>query len=244
MRIRKVIVIVACVLCVLTCVTAFAESSSEQDQVYTALIMDEADILTDQAAIMEMMEYVSQYSNVMLYTTDDNPKSVEYLGDKLAQEYFGLAPSVIFIIDMDNREICITAANDAQSAISTSVANTITDNVYSYASDEDYDQCAITAFKQIHAKFRNENIPEPMRYIGNAFLAIMIGVGAASVLARMMSRIRFKKDEGITVDTECQAPMSTIISVTKSSRSSGGSGGSGGGRSSGGFSSSSGSHKF
>ena len=66
--------------------------------------------------------------------------------------------------------------NGAVSKIITNAySNTITDNIYRYASDGDYYGCASAAFSQIYTVLRGGKIAQPMRYISAALLALVIG---------------------------------------------------------------------
>ena len=75
---------------------------------------------------------------------------------------------------MDNRELCLISNGDISKAITNSYADTITDNVYSYASDGDYYRCALKVFQQVHALLTGHKIMQPMKYISNALLALIL----------------------------------------------------------------------
>ncbi len=227
---KRMILVVLCLLMTLI-VPAFADESCSND--YTVFMMDNAELFDNEEKITETMEYVAEYTNVLCYTTDSNPSSTKSLAKTLANDYFGFEGGVVFLIDMENRYIYIYAHNEAYDVITPTVAETITDNVYEYASDALYDDCAMEAFSQMYRKFSGKRIPEPMRYIGNAFLAVMIGVGVAAVWACYSSRIQAVSVIGKDVRVKLYDTERIVLDVKKTRRSSGSSGG-GSGRSGGG----------
>ena len=228
----------AFILCLLLACTCFA-FAAEHDYVnektnHWAHIEDYAGLFEDEDSILSKMEYVTDYASILVYTTDNNPNTTSAMAKSLAQDKFGKGSGVVFLIDMDNRYVYIHAHNNAYDVISERVSNTITDNVYDYASDKRYDDCAKVAVEQIYMKLSGKRIPEPMRYIGNFFLAIMIGIGLTSVLACYSSRIQVSGKTTKDVDVKITDKQRDIIDVKRVYRSSSSSSGGGGSRSSGG----------
>ena len=142
--------------------------------------------------------------------------------------------------------------------ITKSYANTITDNVYTFASDEEYFDCANTAFEQINTLLEGRAIAQPMKYISNALLAIVLALLINYFVVMFVSRGRKPSNaqllDGIYSKVEIHNPRMDLTNQTKryspqssgssgsTSRSSGGgfSGGGGGGGSRGGG----GGHRF
>ncbi len=240
---RKIAAILM-LLCTICTIQAFAAPLSQDaerqyvnDNGYNAYIADNAELFDDIGAVLDSMKPITEYTNVLLCTVEDNDTSAARLAERLAESRFRTDEGVVFLIDMDNRELYIYAHNEAYDVITSKVAYTITDNVYRHASNEEYDKCVIKAFEQIYRVFKGERIPESMRYIGNAFLAIMLGISACTMFACYSSRVKVKAGSDILVKTTCDNPNSILINVTRtrhSSSSGGGGGGGGGGGSSGG----------
>ena len=156
----------------------YASAFENGETGYQALIVDEADLLSssEEADLLEEMEGITGYTNIAFVSVDENYSSTENLAMRLNEEYFGNESGIVFIIDMDNRYIWIDSMCGARKTITDDYGQTITDNVYSYASDEDYYKCASKAFAQIHSLFEGQWIAQPMKYICNAFLAVALAL--------------------------------------------------------------------
>ena len=230
--------------------TIYASAFENDETGYQALIVDEADLLSssEEADLLEEMEGITEYSNVAFVSVDQNYSSTENLAMRLNEEYFGNDSGIVFIIDMDNRYIWIDSMGGARKTITNDYAQTITDNVYSYASDEDYYKCASRAFAQIHSLFEGQWIAQPMKYISNAFLAVALALLINYFIVRMLSRASKASSKQImggiftkvdvnnaranfTHQTKRYSPQS---SGSSGSGRSGGGGGGGGGHSGGG----------
>lgn len=240
---KNICIIVLCITVMCSCLAFADEYTFTNDNGNRADIQDNAEIFRNQENILDKMKYVTEYTNILVYTTDDNDASSAYLSEELANNHFGSDDGVVFLIDMDNRYIYIYAHNDTYEVITSLVADTITDNCYDYASDENYDKCAEEAISQIYTKLSGKSIPEPMRYIGNFFLSIMIGVGFTAIFACYSSRIRVSgetlKDVNVKITDKCRKVIN-VVRVKNTSSSGGHSGGGGSRGSSGGG----GGHRF
>lgn len=235
---KKIFILLLAVLMMCMGTVAFAaeaEYTNDQNGCF-AIVEDDADILDNENAVLDAMKYVTEYTNCVVYTTNVNPSSAARLAENLTVEYFkNTGSGVVFLIDMDNRMIYICAQNQAYMVITDNVADTITDNVYSYASKDKFDECAIAAMSQIYTKFSGKRIPEPMRYIGNAFLAVMLGIGITAVWACYSSRVQVVNNMHDDVRINIYDKNRVITDVRRVRRSSSSSsGGGGGGRSGGG----------
>ena len=261
---RKTIIFLLCIILSLTllsepCTKAYAmtyDDGIHQDKIipyhtqneetgYYIYIDDWAELLTasEEKELIEVMEPISTYGNVAFVSIFSNP---EYSTERYAENYyienFGYSSGTIFLIDMDNRYIWIYSDGELYETITTSYANTITDNVYSYASEEDYLRCASEAFSQINTLMEGRHIAQPMKYISNALLSIVLALLINYFLAMGLSRSRKANNsqllDGIYSKTQINNPHTQFINQTRRysprARSSSGGGRSGGGRSRGG----------
>ena len=73
---------------------------------------------------------------------------------------------------MDNREIYLCTNGAIYKTVTSAYANTITDNVYRYASKSQYGNCATQTFVQINTLMGGAKIAQPMKYVSNALLAL------------------------------------------------------------------------
>lgn len=119
------------------------------------------------------MKQITVYGNVMLKTIDTNSTTTESYVRSLYREKYGTDSGTIFIIDMYNRNIWIHSNGKIYSTVTSSYADTITDNVYRYASSKDYYMCAYKVYEQELALLKGRRISQPMKYISNALLAVV-----------------------------------------------------------------------
>jgi uncharacterized protein len=155
---------------------------------YEAIVKDDADLMTDseEKELLELLSDVTDYCNAAVVTIDENPY---YNTQKYAENYsdstFGGKSAVVFVVNMEDRYIYLDSAGSARSRITSSYADTITDNVYRYASKGDYYTCAYKAFEQVYTLMRGQRIAQPMKYISNALLAIALAMLINFILVKI-----------------------------------------------------------
>lgn len=223
-------------------------------------IEDDANLLSEEELelLKNEMGKLSEYGNVLFKTTDKSRggTSLGYI-QNYYYSLFNNNAGVAFYIDMYNREICACATGGLDNILNNSKCNIIMDNVYKYATNKKYYNCATSAYSQMLDLLKGRKIAESMKYISNSFLALMISLFSSLMLFIYLSRNeKLSKEEikelGLTsikhsnlnvekvgthsvyspkVDTSSSSSSSSIT------RSSSGSSG-------GGFSGSGGSHKF
>lgn len=230
--------------------TLYIEESGE------AVIRDEADLLTDaeESDLLDAMMPITQYGNVIFYTTNDNPYDDTYDLSKTiyASHFSPYDDGVIFTINMDDRELWISGFGQCQYMVTDSYCYTITDNIYTYATDGDYYECATQGFEQIYAVLQGKDIPQPMRYTCNFLLAVAIALVINFLIVTSYSKKREPSlstvKDSMIYHCEIHNPRATFTHERKvynpPSSSSGSSSGGGGGGGGGGASSSGGGHSF
>lgn len=239
--------------------SAFLSSSVYQnsDTGYTAYIDDEEDLLSssEKENLLKKLVPLTQYGNVAFLSGRGEYSAATTIRDFYNEVFYGKS-GLIFFIDMENREIRIQSGGAFYRTISSDVANSITDNVYVFASNGDYYRTAAVAFSQVKAKMEGRFVATPMRWISNFFLAIFLGLlfnftmllmtwkqnraGSKAVLGALRPNMILDNREVIMTN------QTKVRLSSSSSRRGGRSGGgfSGGGRSGGGFSSGGGGHRF
>lgn len=239
--------------------SAFLSSSVYQnsDTGYTAYIDDEEDLLSssEEENLLKKLVPLTQYGNVAFLSGRGEYSAAATIRDFYNEVFYGKS-GLIFFIDMENREIRIQSGGAFYRTISSDVANSITDNVYVFASNGDYYRTAAVAFSQVKAKMEGRFVATPMRWISNFFLAIFLGLlfnftmllmtwkqnraGSKAVLGALRPNMILGHREVIMTN------QTKVRLSSSSSRRGGRSGGgfSGGGRSGGGFSSGGGGHRF
>lgn len=159
---------------------------------------------------------------------------------------------------MYNRNIWIHSNGKIYSTVTSSYADTITDNVYRYASSKDYYMCTYKVYEQELALLKGRRISQPMKYISNVLLAVVaaliINYGIVRLYLRKKAPSRKDIMKGIFAGkaiNNCQVTYryqtrtySPVQTDSGSSSSGGSSGGSSSGGSSGGGGGGGGGHSF
>ena len=207
---------------------------------YYVVMQDDADLLDqdEEEALMDLMDQITAYGNAAFKSIDYNSTTTENYIRQYYEEQFGSNSAIVFLIDMDNRNIWIHSNGAIYKTITTAYADTITDNVYKYASDQEYYICSYTAFDQALTLLRGQKIARPMKYASNLFLAVILALMINFLLVMGGSRKKKAGErqllEGIRYQYRLSNKKAVYKNTTKvysppSSSGGGGSGGGGGG---------------
>lgn len=219
-----------------------------------AYIEDEAELFTpeEEEEVRLSMQTLAIDIPVEVYTTENASGSTENTADRYFDETIGDGESgIVFIIDMDNREIYIWMDGEARQIIGDHKAETITDNVYRMASAGDYSGCAVEVMKELTAVWQGQAITEPMKHISLALISVAVSLIVNFFLISFLSRKKKTSDRELIMDTynvydvrnidwQFAGQTKTYSPQSSGSGSSGGSSGGGGGSSGGGGGSSGG----
>lgn len=212
---------------------------------FEALIYDGADLLDEnaEATLLNKMQEITAYGNAAFVTINENPEgSAKAYAQDFCYDKFANESSTIFLIDMQNRTLWIASDGFIYTMVSNEKAEVITDNVYTYASKADYEKCAEEAFSQILRVIEGQRIAQPMKYIGNAFLALLFSLLLLFVIVTRLTGIKKASDTellsaaaiGLSLATPVITKTATTRHLIQTESSSGGGGFSGGGFSGGG----------
>lgn len=174
---------------------------------YEVYLLDEEDLLDDaeEAALTERMKGVTSFGHAAFVSAKSlesrkvgeskneyefNIDPGEY-AEQRYRELFDREDGTLFLIDMRSRTIQIFSDGRIYRIITSGKALSITDNVYSHASRGDYFTCADEAFSQIITLLEGGRISEPMKYLSNAFLALILAAIINYFIVRV-STARFK----------------------------------------------------
>lgn len=218
---------------------------TNQDTGYSVIIDDEADLLSEEeeSLLALTMRQVTAYGHAAFKSVSSNSYSTSYFAQEYYHELFDSQSGTLFLIDMDNREIYLFSDGAIYRVVTTSYAYTITDNVYRYASNSNYYLCANEAFSQVHTLLSGHKIAQPMKYISNTLLALILAALINYFIAIILSgTAKPSKSEllsSISTGFKFTDPYTTKTHQTKvyspqSSGSSSGGHSSGGGHSRGG----------
>lgn len=179
---------------------------------YEAVIHDSAGLLSqyEHKRLMDTMMPITEYGHVIFLSLDSVSHSSKKQAEDFCRQLYGSDNAVVFFINMDARELYIYSNEDLYHTITQSHALTITDNVYRHASAGDYYSCAHKAFSQIYRVLGGDPIPQPMKYICNALLAmilaLLLGFGWVCVVA-----FRYRPGKRILME---HTPVGLKASVT------------------------------
>lgn len=178
-------------------------------------------------------------------SVERNGRSTESFAGSYYMDRFGTDSGTVFVIDMDNRNIWIYSDGAIYKTVTGAYAETVTDNVYRYASNGDYYECAAEVFREIHALLEGRRIAQPMKYISNALLAMILALLANFGLVLWFTRLHKPGADAVLADIHRKFDYSSLHAVhshqtriydppAAGSGGGGGSGGSSGGGSGGG----------
>ncbi|MCI8454441.1 MAG: TPM domain-containing protein [Lachnospiraceae bacterium] len=217
------------------------------DTGYQVVVEDRAELLDEGqcAELAEAMQEITAFGNAAFVTVSKNDRSAESFARSYYKDRFGTDSGTVFVIDLDQRKIWIHSDGAVYGVISSAHANTVADNVYRYASKGQYYECANEAFREILALLKGQRIAQPMKYISNALLAMILALlanfglilcfsglhkpGKDAVLANIQRKFQYRGLKAVcTHQTRIYDPVSAGGGYNN-----GGSRGSGGGSSKG-----------
>ena len=227
---------------------------------YGAMVYDGADLFDEDGqidALLDKAYSLTEYGDVFVVTvaSGENPygkneSSTKKFGDDLYLTYSNQNSCIMFIIDMHTRYIYVYRYGKVESTLTSGKCDSITDNLYDYASDKEYYLCASKALDQIGKVLAGQHIAEPMKVVSNLFIAFVIGFVVMYLIALSKSKVGKPSDEEMlkyaAISFAANNPSDVVTGTTKTycPRSSGSgrggrSGGGGGFRGGGG-----GGHRF
>lgn len=249
-RWKRMIALIILILVAFTMIaTSFSVFAAESTLGYEVWLEDEADLLDDneEAQLREVMAPITEYGSVGFYSTNDAQwKTTRELSGDVLHAHSGYGSGVVFVIDMDNRNIYLYSDGAIFKTLGNAKGNTITDNCYTYASDAEYYTCAKIAFEQTYTVLSGGKIAEPMRIASAAVLSVLIGMLICFWYVMVTSTLHKAKDSELiagaacTFDNHFLGADLTHTTKTYDPPSSSGGGGGGGGFSGGGGGSSGG----
>ena len=204
------------------------------------VIVDDAGLLSSSEE-EELYDYLSSLNDEINYCAVTSDTWDYYNADSTLEAYYesyysSYDDGVAFIIDMAHREVYIQGYGDVKKQMRSDDCTDITDNIYKYASKEEYFDCIKNAFIQADTIVNKGFILRPMRFIVAFLVSIIIGFFLVFFKA-MKERSKFETigDTAATIVT-IGAPIvgtamvyDTIKRHRDHSSSSGGHGGHGGG---------------
>ena len=209
-------------------------------------VMDDAGMLTaaeSDKLKQDMLPVTAFYPVAFVTTNDTDHTSAESYSRRIYNQIFDSNGGVLFLIDFDTtdsdgRQLYIRVTNRS-SKLSVAKCNTITDNVYTYARDGKYYECARRAFSQITDVLDDRAVPQPMKHMSNLLIAVCLALFVVFTTANSRTRIKkpgevYLLDKNISKSVRLEDGSRQLIKRYKQRNASYSSGGGGGGFSGGG----------
>jgi len=221
---------------------------------YQVFISDWEDLLTDEQeeSLASVMIPITEYGNVIFESqTLEWQTAKQYISEQYSHYWYESAS--VFLVDMGARELNLFSSGKISRTVTPSYANTITDNVYTYASRGDFYTCAAKAFEQEASLLAGMRIAQPMKYISCGLMALILALFVNYFIVKLVTRNAKASSSDMmkaavvtTLVGAASANVTRRIRHTSSSSHGSGHGGHGGGFSGGGHGGgfSGGSHRF
>lgn len=219
---------------------------------YTIVIEDDADLLSaeEEIKLKDKMKSLTKYGHIAFKSISDSGISTEQYARNYYYGNFRNESGTLFLIDMYNRKIYIFSDGSNYDIITTGKAEIITDNIYKYASRGEYYECTYNAYSQMETLLAGEKIVEPMRYISNIVVSLVLGFFINFAIVLSLTKIKKAKNTEILKDCDINFIINDVFGKktgthrTYSPQDSGGSSSGGGGGGGGGSSGGGGGHSF
>lgn len=211
---------------------------------YSAYIDDSEDLLSDreEQQLVQSMKPITNYGGVAFVSCAPHGQSTSSYARERYRDYFGSDSGMLFMVDMADRNIWIHCNGEIYKVVTKSYANTITDNIYIYATRGDYYGCAAAAYDQAFTLLEGGKVARPMKHVTNALMAIIIALIMNYLLVLGQNRQPRAADVEVFAAVAAgvaAAGAGKVLMSTKKRKiesSSGGGGGFSGGGGGGGFS--------
>lgn len=161
---------------------------------YGVYIDDGADLLTDteEKSVMEIMKPITEYGNIIYLTTERHnyAETGEYVEKYYLSNFGPRVSGIVYCIDNDLGYDYVYSEGDAYDIVGRSFALTITDNVYMYSTNKQWCEGASAAFTLIYDVLEGKRIAQPMKYICNALLALLLGFLICFLIVNSKSKLK------------------------------------------------------
>lgn len=166
---------------------------------YKAIILDEADLLTEEEeqALFAQLKELTAYGNFAFWSCRkaSDMNAVRTNTDTMHDTLFGPGENgAVLTADMKYRIIYLETEGYTGKIIPKSKTEIITNNVRSYMQTEDYNGAVVNAFGQVLALMKGDRIAQPMKYLSNAAIALMIGLFVSVSILIWKRRVSFDRD--------------------------------------------------
>jgi len=171
----------ATLLIFLLCQSVFVYADSVYENIntgYSGVIVDKWDRLSEgqEQELLDIMRRATQYANIayVIVEEDNDDAGTEKAAAAYLHNLFGRnTNSTVFYVDLN--ELYIYNEGAASYIITSGKSYSITDNAFRYIQKNDYFSGGKVALDQMRRVLSGLSIPEPMKHICNALLALLLG---------------------------------------------------------------------
>ena len=188
---KVLLALIVMILVLLNISVCFASGETLTTSKYKVLLEDDASLfsLGEKEQLKPLMEDLTQYGNIIVKTINKNPySSTEKFAKNYYYEKFGNDSGSIFLIDMHKRVVYIYSAGNNYKVITSAKAETITDNIYRFATKKQYYKCANEALTEMKTLLDGGKIAEPMKNISNVVISLMIALFANFCIFKFVTK--------------------------------------------------------
>ncbi len=189
------------ILCLLFSFQAYASNEP--------IIVDDADLLSyeEEQSLYNIMLEICEYGTPMFWSTRQTGND-QALVEDFYHSHIGKESGTLFVINMNSRLLTVFSDGVIYRTVTTGEANTITDNVYRYASAGEYYKCAERVFAQSGKLLRGERIARPMKLVSSMLLAVTLALLIVCIYISM----RYEQHRN-TANAKTAVPISVLAAT-------------------------------
>ena len=145
---------------------------------FRVVIEDDINLLSsaEERQLLDDMIPLTEYGNAAFWSTRESASSELVQAEQRRRSLFDLESASILVINMNLRTVSIQSYGTLYDVITSSRANSITNNVRNYLTRGQYYTGASKAFSQMDSLMRGNRIAQPMKVLSNICIALMIGL--------------------------------------------------------------------
>lgn len=179
--------IVFCLFVLLSSINLFAAE-------FTPIIQDNAELLSEEeeSRLHKVMAPITEYGGVAFITNkDEYSGAASDLAESICDNLFNGESGIVFLIDMHKRRIEFYSTGKIFDVMGVLWSDVIADNVYQYATDQKYYDCARNAFEQVHTILEGGTVAAPMRKVSFMLLGTALTLTVMYLILYSSRRRKF-----------------------------------------------------
>ena len=146
------------------------------DKMYEVYIDDRLELMTEEEreSLKIQLSELTVYGNMVFLDTGYHKySSAQKYAEARYRDLCGMEPGVVFLVDMDNREIWLAATGFPKNKLTSAICYEITDKTYLYATKRDYYACANATFTEVQNILEGGYLLPIMRILISLFLSLI-----------------------------------------------------------------------